>query len=266
MKILIAAKHPPGGALGIGGVQSWSTTVAQELERRGHSVSLWGPEFSVPDHLFDLGLFANAKYTSNAMSRCRKPCVVVHGIVPAEEPPTGVLCAFTSEEVREHWKGNGPIIPQPIDLTFWQPSANISGRRPLLVRYSYRDGLEFLKDVADDLSMEYIHVKNLSYGAAREVIQRATCVLATGRAALESLACGAPVVICDHRNYQGALLDTDIKGSRLRNYSGRGGVIPTRENVTSAILEAVKKGAIRNYVKQYHDAKHVVDSILRWVR
>jgi hypothetical protein len=88
-------------------------------------------------------------------------------------------------------------------------------------------------------------------------------VLATGRAALEAMACDVPVVICDHRSaYQGPLMDLDIDGSMTRNYSGRGGETPTIENVRAAIEHAIDSGGKREHVLKHHDVRHVVDQLL----
>ncbi|MBB1060424.1 glycosyltransferase [Marilutibacter spongiae] len=259
MRILLAAKHAPLGRRQIGGVQSWCTTVAALLGRLGHSVAMWGPELPVPRDRFDLGIMANLGDTAPAAGLCDRVLNVCHGIIPAEAP-VGDRVVFTSEGIRDHWNGSGPVIRQPINLDFWSPAVVV---RENLTRFSYRGGLGFLPAVAADLSLQFRHVRDLGGVELRHMLRRSVCVLATGRAALEAMACGVPVVICDHRSaYQGPLLDPDTLGSMARNYSGRGGVEPTPEIVAEAVQAAVGRGSLRDHVAQHHDAGTVTKQIL----
>ena len=259
MKIVLAAKYPAGGRLPIGGVQSWCATVGRELQRLGHEVTQWGPEWPVPDQRFDLGIVAHAKFTRAVMARCDRVLVVSHGIIETERP-RGNRVAFTSEGVRAHWGMEGPVLRQPIDLDFWSPGG---GRQHELLRYSYRGGLDWLGAVASGLGMTYRHVGNVTHEKARDALRSAACVLATGRAALEAMACGVPVVLCDHRSaYQGPLLDPDLEGAIERNYSGRGGIVPTPENVSEAVMEAMAEGPRLDWVREHHDAREVTAQLL----
>jgi hypothetical protein len=262
MKILLAAKHAPHGKRPIGGVQSWCRTVAQELLMRGHAVKTWGPEQPIPLGGFDLGIIANAFDTPRAFDWCRKTINVCHGIIPAEKPGTGDLVAFTSEEIRDHWGGGGPIVRQPIDLDFWSPP-KVDQTPAFLTRFSYRSGLPFVPTLAKVLELNYAHIRTMSNAAARLTIHKSACVLATGRAALEAMACGASVVICDHRSaYQGPLMDLDTQGAMARNYSGRGGITPTMENVMQAIDSAMSADPLRHHVLDHHNVKNIVDQLL----
>lgn len=259
MRVLLAAKHPPRGRLSIGGVQSWCATVGAELARLGHEVVFWGPEWRLPEGRFDAGIVANVPFTRAALPLCGRVLVVSHGIIPAEEP-VGELVAYTSEGVRDHWGGTGPVLRQPIGLDFWTPG---EGGGRYLTRFSYRRGLDFLPRLAERMGLRFRHVASLSALEARAVLRSSACVLATGRAALEAMACGVPVVICDHRSaYQGPLLDPDTLGAMARNYSGRGGVTPTPGNVAEAVQHAIGRGSLRAHVEAHHDARKVTQEIL----
>lgn len=263
MNILLAAKCPPNGPRKIGGVQSWCNTVASELVRLGHRVFLWGPGQNAKGHC-DLGIIANRDYATPILKKCDKRLFVCHGIIDAERPPPkGEMVVFTSEGVREFWHGVGPIVRQPIDLEFWRPK---ECERKYLTRFSYRRGLEYLPRIAKDMKLEFKHVRNLSPEAARDIIQHSVCVVATGRAAVESMACDVPVVICDHRSsYQGPLLDPNPYKSMYQNYSGRGGLSPSYELLSSHLRAATQAGGMREHVRKHHDSVKIVDKLLRLV-
>lgn len=259
MRILVAARHAPGGHRPIGGVQSWGATVMGELCRLGHEVTTWEPGSGARlTGTFDIGILANAADTNPVRVFCRQNLTICHGIIAPEKPPLRDV-AFTSEEVREHWRGDGPIVRQPIDLDFWRPLAT---QKRYLVRFSYRTGLAIARWAARTLRLPFTHISAAGPEQARATLNHAVCVLASGRAALEAMACGVPVVLCDERHYQGPLLDPDILGAMTRNYSGRGGMVPTKDNILDAIDAAIGRGSLRPHVESHHDARRVVSDLL----
>lgn len=261
MRILIAGKYVPTGHNPIGGLQSWIKTVRAELERRGHQVREWQPGMPL-NGTFDLGIVSNIKLTRPVLNFCRDSVCVSHGIIDAEKPQAGAnRYLFVSEGVRDHWGMEGGIIRQPIDLQFWKPS---DARRTHVTRYSYRAAEIHGKATADALGLPYRHIRNVSHEQAREYLQYSALVFATGRAALESMACGAPTVIYDHRAaYQGPLLDDGDRERSMKNsYSGRGGYEPTPADVLNAARTELLMGSPRVWVEQNHDARQVVDCLL----
>lgn len=258
MRILIAAKHPPGGSLAIGGVQTWSATVGLELARLGHTVVYWGPEWELPSGHFDAGVFANWKHTHRAAKNCKNILKISHGIIDDEQGGKGF--AATSEEVGQRWGSALCVIRQPIDLDYWTPA---DYPRKYLTRFSYRRGLPYLQDIAQSLGLHYQHIRDLSPHAVRDALRRSAVVVATGRAALESMACGAPVVIADDREYQGPLMHAgDIIECMKRNYSGRGGIVPDPKSMIDAITAAMADGSMRDHVIEHHDVKKITRQIL----
>lgn len=260
MRILLAAKHAPEGPRPIGGVQSWCRTVAAELCQRGHEVQMWGAEQSLPAGRFDLGIIANIADTRDAAGLCDQVVNVSHGIIKAEGPDRQFRCAFTSEGVRDYWQGAGAVIRQPIDTEFWFDSGRA---RSGLLRYSYRGGMPWLAGVAAEMGMTYTHISGVTAEEAREAMQGAACVLATGRAALEAAACGAPVVICDHRStYQGPLIAVFGLTQARQNYSGREGFEPFPASAKGHIEFAMQEAGWRDYVRQHHDVRMIVNQLL----
>ena len=260
MKILIAGKFVPSGHNKIGGLQSWIKTVENELYRLGHTVQLWQPDMILKGD-FDLGIISNIDLTRKAIKHCRKTILVSHGIIEAEKPY--YLCdklLFVSEGVRNHWDMDGEIIRQPIDLDFWSPRQN---KTNLVSRYSYRTGNTHCEPIATTLNREYCHINGVTHEQARKIICNSLVVFATGRAALESMACGVPTVIYDHRQaYQPPLMGLDLDLEMQNSYSGRSGTTPTFKQVLSATDKAVNKNNWRDWVVANHDVKKIVKELI----
>jgi len=250
----MSAKYTPKGKRPIGGVQSWISTLAKKFEEMGHQVGIYEPA-DTPNEQYDLGIFANLKYTKRLLQYAHRSVLVSHGIIEDEKPQDCtdvVMCV--SEGVRSHWGLFCDIVRQPIDLKFWSDTGNL--REPV-VRYSYRTAP--IKVPADCL-----HVKDKTHEQARDILRSAKCVYATGRAALESMACGAPTIIYDHRQaYQGALLGPpDLPTNMQNSYSGRGGFIPTHAEVAQRTQQAIEEGSQRSWVEQHHDSLKIAQQIL----
>lgn len=263
MQVLLAALHPPGGVLRHGGVQSWISTVARRLFLEGCSVSIWGPDLPLPEHRFDLGVFAHGPRTIAAAPLCKRLALVSHGIIDEERPDGPGIKIFTSEEVRDFWKGVGPVLRQPIDLEFWTP--DYSRPRNTLVFYSYRANRVFSLDrLARRLGLEFVWLKNVEAQAAHSCLQGAAVVCASGRAALEAMACDAPTMICDWRDYNGGpLVCPNMDKAREHNYSGRGGVSPVDIDMEQLARETMKLQRPREYVIAHHNARRITMELLR---
>jgi hypothetical protein len=207
--------------------------------------------------MFDLGILANMDVTAHAAKFCKRTICVSHGIIPAEIPGRADETLFVSEGVKKHWGREGGIIRQPIDLSLWRDRGR---RRSRVVRYSYRQYPMHCEAAAEALGRPYRHVRDASAEKAAEELSAASVVFASGRAALEAMACGAPVVIYDHRGaYQGPLMDNDLWRQMGNSYSGRGGVNPSLDEVIEAAKEATPN---RAWVEEHHDVKTIVKAFL----
>lgn len=262
MRILLAAKHTTAGSLPFGGVQSWISTVQRRLKRLGCDVSVWGPRDPYPQSRFDFGIIANYRYTSAISDYCESVLNVSHGVVKEEQPNRLVKNAFTSEEVRGYWAGDGVIVRQPINLDFWNPTG--APKRNALVFYSYRAPLPgAIEPAAKILGLEFRWIKNVNPEVAREEFRSASLVCASGRAALEAMACGAATLICDWRPYNGSLLMcADLNIAMQHNYSGRGGSSPKPEEIASAGAAAMDSGDMIDHVAKRHDCKAITEELL----
>ena len=112
------------------------------------------------------------------------------------------------------------------------------------------------------LGLEFGWLKNCSADRARSEMQRAALVCASGRAALEAMACGAATMICDWRGYQRPLYVSSYKDAMTHNYSGRGGVDPAHCDLSADAKARMKYGSRRAWVEKYHDAEKITDQLL----
>jgi len=258
VRVLLAASRVPSGPSPIGGVVSWVWTVRRELERLGHEVYEFQPGMRLDGVPFDLGILANGRLTAPVAARCARVVECCHGFLHGDAPHGNLgRLVYVSESTRDRWGTLGGIVRQPIDLTFWRPAE--CTERSGAVRYSYRNTPTHCEAAAKALGMGYRQVGGVGYHAAREALQGAALVFASGRAALEAMACGAPTVIYDNRStYQAAMLDTEWRPEQ--NYSGRGGI----ENPTKAqVIEAARAAQSgRAWVKAHHDARQIVAELL----
>ena len=213
---------------------------------------------TLPGGMFELGIFANLKYTAKAQRLCDRVKKVSHGIILDERGGKGFYAV--SEEVEDRWNCTEGVIRQPINTDFWKPDEDI--RKDVLLRHSYRKGLEGLKGIAASRWLRYVATANRSAHDVRDLLRMSKVSVATGRAALEAMSCGVPTVIADDREYQGPLIAIDPEKQAYYNYSGRGGVAPTLCLMNKAIDLALSRGSLRDYVVKNHSVSKVVGELL----
>ena len=258
MRILIAGKYAPDGRRPMGGSQSWIDTVANELKKRGHDVELWEPGRKASG-IYDLGIIQHLRHTRPVLNFCKRTIQIVHGIIDEEKPGECDVTAYVSEGVRDHWGGDGPIVRQPIDLEFWRPMGR---ERSGAIRFSYRKNhLPFAEEACKAMDMGYRQVSDAAPEKARHEMNSARVVYASGRAALEAMACGIPVVIYDNRSsYQKPLMGPRcMMDNMMQSYSGRGGHEPTFNDVRERFLPEPQ----REWVERHHDSRKIVDELMR---
>lgn len=264
MRVLLAAERVPSGPKPMGGVVSWCWTIRRELERLGHTVEEWQPGMPLDRAPFDLGILANARLTAPVAKHCGRVVECCHGFLSGDQP-NGTLgrLVFVSESTRVRWSMGGDIIRQPIDLDFWHDAGRERGGA---VRYSYRRTETHCKAAAQALGMDYRQVGGVDYETARGALQGAVLVFASGRAALEAMACGARVVIYDHRaTYQAPMLGGSLSEQMPQNYSGRGGkASPSLDDVIASAewqMETAPE-AFRAWVNEHHDVRQIVQELI----
>lgn len=253
-----------GGREHRGGVQSWIRTVADKLEKNyGCEVIQWEPGMKPPEGTFDWGIFAHWRLTQHLGKLCGKVTNVCHGIISTEEP-VGSRAVFVSRGVAAHWGfPESRVLHQPIDLSFWHPQQIPDPKK--LVRYSYRYQPTHSQVVAESLGLKFEKIGDVTHEVARREIQSAAVVFASGRAALEAMACGVPTVVYDNREYQGPMMCKSLVVNMMNSYSGRGGLKnPTSNDVKIAAIQAMSEHGdfFREWICQAHNADDIVEELV----
>lgn len=292
MKILVGQNHMNT----IGGSETYTYTLVEELVRRGHHVDL---VCNIPGSVSDImkekfKIRVNALYPQydycflNHITivrgimlnniRSEKMFQVCHGTVPLLEQPydgEGVRYISISKEVQEHLKSKGKesvIIENGINLDrFCETSINEKLTSVFSLAQSNKlNGL--LKKVCDKNGIRFgYHNKHTNpiFNIENEIFKH-DLIITLGRGAYESLACGKNVIIADQRDYQGSLMDgfatsDNLERLMLKNCSGR---TERKEITEESIWEELKKyspeqgKANRKFAEDNLDIRKKVDQML----
>lgn len=264
----------------IGGTQSWVATVGAEMSRRGYLVTTLdstgqrGRSLSV-EHTdrYDLAIVSQNSTFKAARAVSDRVIFVSHGPGELEVPPYGSanrpdLCpnaeCFVSEEL------GAPVIRQPIDTDFWRPYAP-TGPPVDVLRVSYYGGMEWLSPLCmQDMGLTFVHISDMSDPKElRGWYNRASVVIASGRSALEAMSCDVPVILADHRPYNGKepLASSCIPLAMVTNYSCRDGLPITPEGMRTGLSWHLKGGTVgrRDHVMVHHRVEDIVDQLLALV-
>ncbi|HEY7256632.1 MAG TPA: hypothetical protein VH476_08095 [Solirubrobacterales bacterium] len=228
MKILISLAR-----FMLGGTETYSVTVGEQLERLGHTVTLQASEASavgtelaasrqlpliigdsdLPDDL-DATLVQDAAnaYMLAALRPGLRQVFAIHGLSGYEHPPSGLDPAPPVVVFNDRIAGHAAALAsqprvvrmhQPIDLERFRPRGARTGRaRTVLTLSNYLGGeqLAVLEDACRDLGLELVRL-----GASgsptidpREAMARADIVIGYGRSVLEGMAMGCAGYVWDY--------------------------------------------------------------------
>ena len=230
----------------LGGSETFTFTLIEELVRRG---------FSVEYFTFNFGLVSSKIENQLKVSFCTRKkydlilanhntCVehlykygfiiqTCHGIFPKLEQPSSKsnLYVSVSTEIQNHLGRLGfpsVLIHNGLNLNRFKPikPLNIKLRRVLSLCHSV-EANKFIEAACRELNVEFL--KAFKYKDAvwniEDIMNKADLVVGLGRSAFEAMACGRPVVIYDNRSYFNSCGDGYIKNdlgfSLQNNCSGR---------------------------------------------
>ena len=231
MRVLITLSH-----MGLGGTETYSVTVAEQLERLGHPTRLHagssdkrGRDLAASRGLFltagdptafgDLGEVdcvvaqdAASAYAFAARRDDLPQIFVIHGLACFEHPAAAlrpappVVTLNGRIEARAAALASGPEVVrlrQPIDLQRYRPRGPSRPRaRRVLVLGNHLDGghLRILEGACADLGLDLVRVgmQGTPTIAPEDAITDADIVIGYGRSALEGLAMGRATYVWGH--------------------------------------------------------------------
>jgi len=231
----------------IGGTQTWTKTVAEELVSNGHSVTfvsgrigdyynkelaLLGPAIKGTRdvHSFDFAI-VNHPIAFGYLFRTDLFCMsVTHG--PTHKLETPILGAgkyfCVSEEIRDTYKDifDMEVIRQPVDVDMFQPNwAEWSTEIPLVNTDSEmpRVFINCKNKMAMEMAMEACATAGFSYDAMHykespvydpvEKMQKCNIAITSGRGAVEAMAMGMGVIVFNaRRDRRGYVLGINADG------------------------------------------------------
>lgn len=260
MKILLTNNHLER----LGGSETWTYTMAKELQRRGYQVGIYTKvKGFVSDLLKDL-IDDNPKDYDLALIN-HNSCIGVdakfkiftsHGTIPGLEKPVEGADVYVavSENVADKYNLKH-IIKNPIDTELFKPTREIGEKVETILA---------ITDVDIDLPYKIIRPSRYEMNMP-ELINQADLVISIGRGALEAMSCGRNVITWDKRPYWEARGDGYIKDFTKLKGNVAGGYQNTQINLLSEIEQYEKKQGNKNrdYITQNHDVKLIVDKYLK---
>lgn len=292
MKILISSY-----TLDLSGVPTYTRTLYKELKKRGHKVQVFSPM---------LGSLAASMYTCTDLMCADKPDVIIgqhrdcvatikdtfplvpiifsaHGVEPAgEQPPDKEMNWYTA--INEETLGNlvskgiypnrTTIIRDFVDMGLFYPMVPVGVKLKKVLFISNRKKWKthaIINKACEILGLDFKAVGS-PYGRAHSVekdINDADLVIGSGRAILEAMSCGRPVISFDKGVGDGYLKRDTYLDSRTHNFCGE--LCKYHFTVDDLINEISKYDCVdgeinREIILQEHNVINGVDQIISIIR
>lgn len=296
MKILVSNNHLNN----LGGSETFTYTLAVELQRIGHEVHILTPtpgyvsqklenehkiKVNTISPEYDLCLLNHNSTVKWVLENLKEqnPKKIIqtcHGIIPPLEQPHGskeIQYVSISKEVQTHLKQKGfnsEVIHNGIDLERFQ-SQEKSDKFTKIYSLSQSNPFnEILSKVAKYYNVELAY-NNKHINPIWDIenhLKSSQLIFGLGRSAYEGLAMGKTVFIGDARNYMGGKMDGIINKDNIENYlenncSGRyTNSIPTYENIIKEIENNFTlQNSSRKIAECYFDIKKQSQKYLSYI-
>jgi hypothetical protein len=296
VKVLIAMAQ-----FGLGGTESYSATVAEQLERMGHPTTLDAPnatdegrqlaaERGLRLRVADMATLADAEEADAAIvqdagsayalaPRGIPQVFVTHGLVPFEHPaqaldpapPVVVLNDRTGR--RAAATGSRPEVVrmrQPIDIERFRPRSPARQKpRRVLVFSNYLDDnrMAIVQGACEKLGLELAQrgVKSEPTLDPREEIAEADIVVGYGRSVLEGMAMGRAAYVWDRGGGDGWVTPETYEALESDGFSGAAtdGVIDAERMAADFAAYRPELGTLSyDLVRQHHSAAKHADALV----
>ncbi len=222
---------------------------------------------------FDLGIISPACCYLPTYDMCKQTIQVTHGVVDAEAPVEAAdFNVFVSEEARDHWGIDGPVIRNPIDTSRYRTILAPRHKLKNVAHFSNYDDIEALQEACIQMGVQLHRVKHKGFDEVIEMLTDADMIFAVGRSAYEAMSLGREVVFCDNRSYynvEGSLGDGFASQcyyeARANNCSGRWGVYQWDVCDFIKIMRAYDRDsayANRQLIIDHHDHRAIAAELL----
>jgi glycosyltransferase involved in cell wall biosynthesis len=295
MDILVSNHH-----LGsLGGSETFTYTLALELKRLGHNVTVLTPSPGlVSEKLrvehgmvvneispqYDLCLLNHNNTVNWVLENLKeqphsKIIQTCHGYIPPLEQPQGskdIKYVSISKEVQNHLKQKGlnsEVIHNGIDLERFKPQGDNSKFNKI---YSLSQSDYFNKmlvEVAQHFNVElaYNNKHKNPIWEIEDKIKDSQLIFGLGRSAYEGLAMGKTVFAADARNYMGGKMDGIINQNNIEKYLGNNcsgrcmNITPTVETLIKEIENNFTlDNSSRSIAEEYFDIKKQTQKYLQY--
>ena len=254
------------------GSETWTATMAEELELQGHTVDL-KTDASKADDTYDLALINHNTCLATAQHLTCKKVFTSHGVLPDLEQPTDGADVYVavSEEVQANLKAKGydsTIIRNGIDYEHFHPYRPL--RKTLtnvLFSSNYPSNAEnIIKQACEKAGLKFKRIggQNKTTQVLHELNQ-ADLVIGLGRTAYEAMSCGRNVIIFDYNGGDGFVTPQNVFQFRTNNCSGR----YHRHRYTADDLVELFKlydpetgRRLRNYIYRHHNVEKTAQQYL----
>jgi Glycosyltransferase Family 4 len=240
-----------------GGTETYVLTVAEELQRLGHEVTLYAPEtgamaelgrerglriVSSPRDLPDMvdAIYAQESVTALPMAESYPHVPLLYGVhadeyglsVPPQLPGFASAIVVLHERVARRARAfaHGPEIVrlrQPVDMVRFSPRGPLRDppRRVLLLgNYLFGDRRRLLLEACAESGLECIEVGTRSgslLARPEQVICDADIVVGKARAIVEAMACGRAAYVFDHNGGDGWVTPERYHVLEADNFGGQ---------------------------------------------
>lgn len=237
-RVLIATNHLNR----LGGSETWTYTMAKELERRGYEVDVFtllegevSEKLSTVKHPrgeYDLVLINHNTCLARLKDVKGKKIFTSHGVFPELEQPIEGADKYVaiSEEVQDHLKVKGfesTVIRNGIDCERFKPKKKLNKKpKRVLCMCQGEEARENVRKACDELGIEVDDTATRIWDVEKK-INDADIVFTLGRGAYEAMACGRAVIVYDSRVYSptktadGIVTRKNAKEIAKNNFSGR---------------------------------------------
>lgn len=242
----------------MGGVQSYSISLASVLQEFGHEVALFPLKLFAPIRTLrreglriltsheDITSFTpdviHAQHRQTALlARTMLPAIPMvfhaHGVIPSDEQPPSVDLGIAqwvavSPEVagnlRREVEGRPvSVLYNPIDTDHFRPESSLSERpeRAVVLGRDLRPGdLAKLSAACEYLGIELTPVGTCGYPGTRDVrrvLNRVDIVFGLGRTVIEAMGCGRAVYVFGQFGADGWVRSDSVDELARANFSGR---------------------------------------------